>query len=74
MDFLQATDLLMKCRNLRDVARTASVSYQAVRQARLAPGHSNKRPPPAGWERAVAALARERATELEELAERLDAE
>lgn len=72
MDFLHATDFLMSCRNLKDVAKMAGASYQTVRQARLAAGHPNRRPPPAGWERVVATLARGRISELERLAEELE--
>jgi transposase len=72
LDFLQATDFLMNCRNLKDVARETGVSYQTVRQARLAAGHPNRRPAPNGWMTAVSRLARERAAELERLADEIE--
>ena len=72
MDFTEATDLLTACPSHADVAREASVSVQTVRQARLAPDHANNRPPPSGWQSAIAKLARSRAAELVKLAEELE--
>ncbi len=72
MDFGKATDQLMSCHSLKDVAEAAGANYQTVRQARLAPGHPNNRPAPQGWEKAIAKLARERAAELVKLAEELE--
>ena len=43
-----------------------------IRQARLDPASSSYRRPPAGWESAIAKLARERAGELVKLAEELE--
>lgn len=71
MDFGEATDRLMACPSLRDVAESAGANYQTVRQARLTPEHPNNRQPPKGWEKAVAKLAEERAQELQALAEEL---
>lgn len=72
MDFAEATDRLIACHSLKDVAEAAGANYQTVRQARLAPDHPNNRPPPDGWPAAIAKLARERAAELVELAEELE--
>ena len=72
MDFEEATDRLMSCHSLRDVAEAAGTGYHGVRQARLASDHPNRRPPPKGWEEAIATLARERSAELQRLAEELE--
>ncbi len=57
---------------MRDVAKTAGVSYASARQARLAESSPNYLTPPTGWEKAIAKLARERAGELVKLAEELE--
>ena len=72
MDFREATDRLKSCHSLRDVAKAAGASYASARQARLSKVHTNYRTPPAGWEQAIAKLARERAGELVKLAEELE--
>ena len=72
MTFTEATDRLTDCPTHQDIADAAGwTSVQTVRQARLDPSSSSFRPSPEGWERAVARLARERAAELEKLAEEL---
>ena len=45
---------------------------QTIRRARLDPETRGYRPPPTGWEKAIANLARERAGELVKLAEELE--
>ncbi len=55
-----------------DVAQAAGVSLQLVRQARLDSDNRNYRAPPSNWREVVARLARERARELERLAEELE--
>ena len=72
VDFGEATDRLMLCHGLKDVADAAGANYQTVRQARLAADHPNSRPPPTRWRSAIAKLARERAAELVKLAEELE--
>ena len=72
INFIAATDSLTACPAHDDIAVAAGVSVQTVRQARLAPDHPNNRPPPQGWEKAIAKLARERAGELVKLAEELE--
>lgn len=72
MDFGEATDRLMSCHSLRDVAEAAGTGYHGIRQARLAVDHPNRRPPPKGWEDVIAKLARERAMELVKLADDLE--
>ncbi len=73
MDFKQATDRATKtCITLVDIAKAAGVTHHSVRRARLDPRTGSYRSPPAGWEPAIAKLARERAGELTRLAEELE--
>ena len=69
MDFPTACDQLTSCPTHDDIARQAACSVQTVRQARMDTGAAGYRPPPQGWEKAIAKLARERAGELVKLAE-----
>ena len=73
MNFVEASDALTGCPTHEHIATAAGVSVQTVRQARLATDHPNNRPPPQGWQKAIAKLARERAGELVRLAEELEA-
>lgn len=68
MTFKQATDRLAGCISHAEIARTARVSIQLVRQARLDPANPNYRSPPLGWQKVLAQLARERSTKLKALA------
>ncbi len=73
MDFKQATDRATStCIALADIADAAGVKHHSVRRARLDPRTASYRSPPAGWEQAIAKLARERARELLGLAEELE--
>ena len=72
MDFTQATDRLAECPTHKDISDVLDIDVQRIRQARLAQGHTNRRPAPDGWEKAIAQLARERAGELVKLAEELE--
>lgn len=72
MGFKEATDALNAAVTHEDLARELGVSVQRIRQARLDPASAGYRPPPAGWEAAVAKLARERGGELAKLAKRLE--
>ena len=72
MHFNEASDRLTACKTLSDIAGTVGVSDGLIRQARLDPATPSYRTPPAGWERAIAKLARERARELVKLAEELE--
>lgn len=74
MDFKEATDRVTRtCITLADVGESTGVSHQTVRRARLDPSTDSYRRPPDDWEKALAKLARERAGELLELAEGLEA-
>ena len=72
MDFKAATDRLIPAVTLADLSAEIGTSNATVRQARLDPKGSSYRTPPAGWQKAIAKLARERAGELMKLAEELE--
>ena len=72
MDFKAACDHITNCPTHDDIAYHAGIGVQTVRQARMDPTSSGYRSPPAGWEKAIAKLARERAVELVKLAEELE--
>ena len=71
MHFTKATDVLVACCRLDDVASALNCSYQSVVQARLHTTNPGYRTPPVGWEKALAKLARRRAKQLDRLADRL---
>ena len=68
MDFTQATDRLAECPTHKDISDVLIIDVQRIRQARLAEGHTNRRPAPPGWEKAITKLAGARARELLDLA------
>lgn len=70
--FITATNALKDCPTLATLAREMGVAPNTIRQARLSPDAASYRAPPAGWEAAVAKLARKRAAELLRLAEQLE--
>lgn len=70
MDFKTATDILGL--QAADLAKAFNLQPQTIRQMRLTPGTASYRTPPAGWEKMVARLARERTRELAQLAEALE--
>lgn len=74
MTFRAATDRATEvCITLADIASACGVSLSTVDRARLDPETSpNARPAPAGWQVAVAKLARKRAAELVRLAEQVE--
>jgi len=72
MDFRKATDILTSAPTHADIADAAGVSTQSVRQARMDPASKSYRSPPDGWEKALGKLARDRAAQLEALAEDLE--
>jgi hypothetical protein len=69
MDFKTATDILGV--PAAELAEAFGLEPQTIRQMRLASDARGHRSPPAGWEKVVARLARERGNELTELADRL---
>ncbi|MGH9158624.1 MAG: hypothetical protein ACRD2X_01370 [Vicinamibacteraceae bacterium] len=72
MDFVEATDRLTACPTLEDLGRAAGVSGALIRQARMDQASPSYRKPPAGWQAAVAKLARDRSAELAKLAKELE--
>ena len=75
MDFKTASDRVTgACVTLDDIAVAAGVSDSIIRRARLDPKGPSFRRPPAGWQDAIAKLARERAGELVKLAAELGGE
>ena len=69
MNFRQATDALLNSVTLEDLAKTMGVSLQSLRQARSNPDTTAHRPPPAGWQDAIGALAKRRAADYKRLAQ-----
>lgn len=72
--FREATDRLIDTVSLADLAKELGVSHGLLRQARLSTSASSYRSAPAGWEVAVAKLARERGGELLRLADDIEAQ
>ena len=72
MDFRRATDAMVDCCRLYDVAAALDCSYSTVTQARMDMENPAFRTSPVGWQKALAKLARRRAKELERLAEQLE--
>jgi hypothetical protein len=70
--FKRATDRLIGTVSLADLAEELGVSHGLLRQARLSTSASSYRSPPAGWEKAIAKLARERGGALLKLADEMD--
>jgi len=68
MNFVHATSKLIEPLTLEDLAREIGVSHGLLRQSRLSTSNPSYRTPPDGWEAAVAALARRRASDLDRLA------
>lgn len=72
MEYKEATDRLLERITTADLASELGVSQNAVVRARLDPATRDYRPPPFGWQAAVARLAGERAARLLKLKEALD--
>jgi hypothetical protein len=68
--FREATDEL--CLSGRELSKIFDIPVQSVKQARLDPRAKGYRSPPAGWERVLAKLAREKGEKLEWLAKELE--
>lgn len=74
MDYKEATDRLLERITTADLASELGVSQNAIARARLDPTTRDFRPPPSGWQAAVARLAGERASRLLRLQEALDSD
>jgi hypothetical protein len=72
MDFRKATDALVDCCRLSDVAAALDCSYSTVTQARMDMENPAFRTPPVDWQKALARVARRRAKELDRLAKQLE--
>ncbi|HYW07161.1 MAG TPA: hypothetical protein VE913_09410 [Longimicrobium sp.] len=72
MDYKQATDRLLERVTAADLADELGVSQNAVARARLDPTTRDFRPPPSGWQAAVARMAGQRAAALLKLKEELE--
>jgi hypothetical protein len=70
MDFRTATDLLGL--PATELAGAFGLQPQTIRQMRLAPDAASYRSPPAGWQKVIVRLARERGRELDQLVKALE--
>ena len=70
VDFIAATDALLAKTKPEDLAEAIGCSVASVKQARMTEGGGRRSPPP-GWEAGVARLARQKAAQLQKLADRL---
>lgn len=70
MDFRTATDLLGL--PAKELAEAFGLQPQTIRQMRMAPDTASYRSPPAGWEKVIVRLARERGRELDQLVKALE--
>jgi methyltransferase (TIGR00027 family) len=64
VDYKEATDRLLERITTEDLANELGISQNAIARARLDPATRDFRPPPVGWQAAVARLAGERASRL----------
>ena len=71
VDFKAATDALFAKTGPEDLAAELGCAAQSIRQARMDGEKGGHRSPLPGWEAAAARLARQKATQLQKLADRL---
>ena len=71
MNFMKASTRLIDRTTLSDLAAELGVSATLLSQARFPVRSPAHRSPPDGWEAALVKLARQRALELTDLADRL---
>ena len=64
MDYKEATDRLLEQITTADLASELGISQDTIARTRLDPATPDFRPPPSGWQAAVARLAGERASRL----------
>jgi hypothetical protein len=74
MNFREAIDRLGERVTHEQAARALGVSVASVRQYRLPPEANAHRTAPSGWPKVLSRLAKDRARELNELAEILDSQ
>jgi hypothetical protein len=70
-DFKAVTDALFAKTGPEDLAAELGCAAQSIRQARMDGDKEGFRAPPPGWEAAAAKLARQKAAQLQKLADRL---
>jgi hypothetical protein len=70
-DFVTATDLLFGKTGPEELAEALGCAVTSIRQARVDEGKRGHRSPPPGWEAGIARLARQKAAQLQKLADRL---
>lgn len=73
MNFREATDRLSPCVTQEAIAAAAGVTRNTIKRARISPTSEHFRAPPQGWRKILARLARERARDLANVADELDA-
>jgi len=71
IDFIGATDALFARTGPDDLAKELGCAPNSIRQARMDAGKAGHRSPPPGWEVAIARLARQKAAQLQKLADKL---
>ena len=71
IDFIAATDALFARTGPDELAKELGCAPNSIRQARMDKGKKGHRTAPPGWEVAAARLARQKATQLQKLADRL---
>jgi hypothetical protein len=72
LNFKAATGRLITRVTLSEIAGACGALVNSIERARMDPASGAYRSPPAGWELAVAKLARERSGEIQSLAEDLE--
>jgi len=71
VDFKAATDTLFAKTGAEELAAELGCNPQSIKQARMEPDRPGHRSPPPGWEAATARLARQKAAQLQKLADKL---
>lgn len=72
MDFREATDRLSPCVTQEAIAAAARVTRNTIKRARLPRESEHYRSPPREWHSILAQLARERAADLNAVADQLE--
>jgi hypothetical protein len=72
MDFVEAMERLKRSVTDEEIAAATGVSANTIRRNRADPTTRNYRPPPAGWQRALARLADRHAEALLKLKSELE--
>lgn len=70
--FREATDRILRCIPAEQLAAEMGVARNTIARARMDPDSPNYRPPPQGWEKAIARLSAAQGADLSSLAAELD--